>query len=42
MGTITTWIGATRGGMISPASSPWHMISAPMMRVDSPQLVPYG
>ena len=39
IGTTTTWMGATRGGMIRPASSPWAMISPPMIRVDSPHEV---
>ncbi len=33
----TTWRGAMTGGRRRPASSPWDMISAPMVRVDMPQ-----
>ena len=39
MGTITTWMGAKRGGSTRPLSSPWAMISAPIRRVETPQEV---
>ena len=39
IGTITTWYGATRGGKISPELSPCTIITPPMVRVLSPQLV---
>ena len=37
IGTMTTWCGATRGGRISPLSSPWVMMTPPMRRVVIPQ-----
>ena len=36
---MTIWVGATRGGSIRPSSSPWAMITVPMSRVLTPQLV---
>ena len=36
IGTTTAWIGATCGGSFKPWSSPWVMITAPIMRVVSP------
>ena len=36
IGTTTTWIGATFGGMIRPMSSPWAMIT----RADGPRRQP--
>ena len=39
MGRITAWMGATRGGITRPRSSPWTMIIPPIMRVDTPQEV---
>ena len=38
-GTITTWIGAMAGGSERPLSSPWTMMTPPIMRVETPQLV---
>src|SRR5262249_19233694 len=42
IGTITTWIGANRGGSTSPWSSECVMISPPISRVETPQLVAQG
>src|ERR1700691_1291606 len=39
IGTMTSWIGARRGGKISPWSSPCTMMMAPMKRVESPHEV---
>ena len=39
MGTMTTWMGATRGGSTSPASSPCVITSPPIMRVETPHEV---
>ena len=36
IGTITTWYGASRGGSTRPLSSPWVMITAPIIRVVMP------
>ena len=36
---MTAWTGASRGGRISPWSSPWVMIMAPMKRMLNPQEV---
>ena len=38
-GTITAFTGATFGGSTRPLSSEWVMISPPMSRVLTPQLV---
>ena len=35
----TAWISATRGGIRRPRSSPWAMISPPIIRVDAPHEV---
>ncbi len=37
MGTITTWRGAMAGGRRRPSSSPWVMITPPIIRVEVPQ-----
>jgi hypothetical protein len=37
LGKITTCAGASRGGMITPSSSPCVMTSPPIMRVEVPQ-----
>ena len=34
--STTTWVAASRGGTRSPSSSPWAMISPPIIRVDTP------
>jgi hypothetical protein len=39
IGTRTTWIGASRGGKLTPLSSPCAMTRAPTRRVDTPQEV---
>ena len=39
MGMMTAWVGATRGGSTSPASSACVITSAPSSRVETPQLV---
>ncbi len=39
IGTMTTWIGASRGGSTSPWSSLCVMMRPPISRVDTPQLV---
>ncbi len=39
IGSITTCCGASAGGTRRPSSSPWVMISAPTIRVETPQLV---
>ena len=38
-GQMTTCVGASRGGTTSPLSSEWVMMSPPMSRVETPQLV---
>mmetsp|Transcript_45726 Transcript_45726/g.115091 ORF Transcript_45726/g.115091 Transcript_45726/m.115091 type:complete len:231 (-) Transcript_45726:648-1340(-) len=38
MGTMTTWMGATRGGSTSPLSSPCTITITPIARVLMPQL----
>ena len=38
-GTITTWMGAIFGGSTRPLSSPWTIITAPIIRVETPQEV---
>ena len=37
MGTMTTCVGAMRGGRTRPLLSPWVMMTAPIMRVVEPQ-----
>ncbi len=39
IGTITAWIGASRGGSTSPWSSLCVMMRPPTSRVETPQLV---
>ena len=39
IGRIAAFMGAILGGMIKPSSSECVIISAPMLLVDSPQLV---
>ena len=38
MGTMTASMGANFGGTTNPLSSLWVMMSAPIKRVDTPQL----
>jgi hypothetical protein len=39
IGTMTTWYGASRGGSTRPLSSPWVMITPPIIRVLMPNEV---
>ena len=36
---MTIWRGAMAGGRRRPSSSPWVMITPPISRVETPQLV---
>ena len=39
IGTMTTWVGARRGGKLTPLSSACDMTTAPTRRVETPHEV---